>query len=851
MSGRQQLTLDKNLTREKNWNQRFILDKIPKFDAYNDVNYLSLGLLKSKIRYEERIRKEEGKSRYAGRIYSAHYTKPKSSTKTKKDNNIYQNYLKNNNKKERYSSMRISVEPNNTKNINKHKTINNFHYQGTLTSQNLAGSYTFNYMPDYKNKNINYNFINIISEEDPEIAEEYELVRDLWEKLGVTNNYVRHFDYMLNSKGNNRDSILELIIGEKKQMKKFRLELMKVISEVNKRENKINDLKQFIKTYEQINDLIKIKEEKKDEKKAKNIGEVNKELIENDIHDCLKSLRLRTINAVNIIKKFKTSYYHLFNNKINLEFIKNKYGFNDKYLSKIKNDLDFLKNSAINTLYNFSEKGGDPFLLQISDKCGNPSDVPKYKQLPISNEILAVVKNFKFSLEQEEVFTLINNKNTPNKHNYSNIPNKNNKNTEPYNKNNNIVFNQKINNYYQINDKNINNFIKSTVNENLISANFKGNVENEKIKLKAQNEYKNVFYNTEDNYDDFQGVIMNKEMPKEEKKYELPGMTSKQLRRHLDKYNKIKRELYPPFNKDLIKEEVQKNIIQKIEDRMNKVEKEFRTKMDEQYKKEEQKIREEEMRIKIEKEKIEKLRIEEEEERKKKEEKYLKFEQERNKRKNKDKKKKEENERFIKRENDIFLREMQMKFMKEVDERFRKENDREIEIKREEIDEAEEMDKERKEEIERIRNEEYEEIKRGDVLVDLRNEEDRVKVGSDINSATSEHKENSVANTHNKKSDKGGDSNEKENNEESVKESVDKSSKKESASRGTEKKKTEKSNENESGSDNDDKKDKEDKEDEDDESKKKDETEENKSKTGTSKKNNDELSEDIQFEKDN
>ena len=53
MYGRQQYDLDKNLyKREKNWNQRFVLDKIPKFDAYNDINYVSLGLFKSKIRYE-------------------------------------------------------------------------------------------------------------------------------------------------------------------------------------------------------------------------------------------------------------------------------------------------------------------------------------------------------------------------------------------------------------------------------------------------------------------------------------------------------------------------------------------------------------------------------------------------------------------------------------------------------------------------------------------------------------------------------------------------------------------------------------------------------------------------------
>ena len=811
MFGRQYET-DKNIyKREKNWNQRFVLEKIPKFDAYKDINYVSLGLLKSKIRYEERIKIEEAKSKYAGRIYSAHYMRPKSSSKIPKENYLYYNTLTLNNKKKRNPSMRIAINPNlDFKNkINRHKTLNDFHYQGVLTSQNFAGSHLFNYNPDYKNRNININIRNIICEEDPEIAEEYELVRELWEKLGVTENYIGNFDFILNGKSNNRDSILELIIGEKKQMKKFRLELMKVISEINKRENKINDLKEFIKTYKQINKLIQIKnnkdknieeennKENKEIIKPKNIGEINKELLESDIHDCLKSLRLRTINAVNIIKKFKTTYSHLFYHKINLEFIKSKYGYDDKYLNKLKNDLDFLKDSAINELYHFSEKGGDPFLLCISDKCGNPADVPRYRQLPISNEILQVVKSFRFSLEQEEVFTMIKNKNKQNQsreskisykfNNYNNYDNNNNfgyynetNNNYNYNNQNNNMneYNFNIHNNYntnlqlydknQTNLNNLSNNYKSPVNENLISANFKGNVENEKLKLKAQNEYKNVFFNTEDNYDKFQNQNIDKqELPKEEKKYELPGMTSKQLYRHLAKYTKIKRELFPPFNKDIIKEEVQKSIIQKIEDRINKVEKDFKSKMDEKFQKEEKKLKEEEKRIQNEKERIEKMRIEEEKERKKKEEKYFKFENERNKRRNKDKKKKEENERFTKRENDIFLREMQMKFMKEVDERFKKENERQIELKKEEINDAEEKEKRRKEEIERIRNDDYEKIKRGDVLVDLRSEGERIKTDNDVISPTNQNNEKSDSESNDKEENENSENNNETNKKES------------------------------------------------------------------------------------
>ena len=878
MYGRHQYELDKNLyKREKNWNQRFVLDKIPKFDAYNDVNYLSLGLLKSKIRYEERIKKEESKSKYAGRIYSAHYIKPKSTTKFPRENTFSNNTL-NVNKKQRNISTRIALDPTvnlakaNDNKTERYKTLNNFHYQGTLSTQKVAGSHIFNYIPDYKNRNLNFNIRNIICEEDPEIAEEYELVRDLWEKLGVRENYVNNFDFMLNGKSKNRDSVLEMIVEEKKQMKKFRLELMKVISEVTKRENKINDLKQFINTYEQICKIIIQKEKEKEKieneenkeknekneskvlKKSKNIGEVNKELIENDIHDCLKSLRLRTINAVNIITKFKTTYFHLFKNKINLDFIKRKYGFNDNYLNKINNDLDFLKDTIISKLYHFSERGGDPFLLCISDRCGDPADRGRYRQLPISNEILSVVKSFKFSLEQEEVFSMI--KNNQNKNNNSNITYKyqnnlfnsyNNKynNTNTINANN-IAFNKYNNNNLLLNEKKLYNssnnyFNKNNVNENLISTNFKGNVEDEKLKLKIQNEYRNVFFNTEENDDMLLNQNMNNQpIKKEEIKYELPGMTSKQLYKHLAKYTKIKRELFPPFNKDLIKEEVQKNIIQKIEDRMNKVEKDFKNKMDEKFKNEEKKIKEEEIRIKNEKEKIEKMRIEEEEERKKKEEKYFKFEEERAKRKKQDKKKKEENERFAKRENDIFIKEMQMKFMKEVDDRFKQENDRKFELKKEEINEAEVTDKKRKKAIERIRHDEFKKIKKGEVLVDLRNEDDRIKIDIDINS------KNTKSNGYN---DESEENSEKENNEEKESKSNNKYEKKSESDKNESSRKNNKSN-NDSKSSKDKKESSEESKSKNSKKKEskgsKDDEEEEEEDDSKSKKNDDEISEDIE-----
>lgn len=63
------------------------------------------------------------------------------------------------------------------------------------------------------------------------------------------------------------------------------------------------------------------------------------------------------INVVAAIKKFNMRYEHLLNaGKIDLEYLKQKYGFDKNYLMKLKTDLDFLKDTDIGDLYHFSQK---------------------------------------------------------------------------------------------------------------------------------------------------------------------------------------------------------------------------------------------------------------------------------------------------------------------------------------------------------------------------------------------------------------------------------------------------------------------------------------------------------------
>jgi hypothetical protein len=576
------------------------------------------------------------------------------------NNTPYQATLKATNKKEKDSSMRISLPKHFNNNKNKYNTLNSFHYQGTLKSQNFAGTNYFTYFPDYKNPNINHNLRKMICEQDKEIAENYESLKELWEKLGVTEKYINNFDFMINAKCHNRESILEMLYKEKKQMRRFRIELMKVISEINKRENNINELKQYIEAYKEIKILNEMKESKNIENiddviRLQNISNVNKDLIESDIHECLKSIRLRTINVVNKVKKFETLFTELIKAKINMKIIKTKYGFDFRYLQKIKHDLDFLKDSEINNLYHFSPNGGDPFLLNISEKLKDPNDLQQYMSLPISNELLSIVKTYMFKLDTGDDETMNNMYNAT----------------------------SKTNNVDRLlSNKNLSNM--AILNSNIKSI---SDINNLKMQLQGEdNKYMN-----------------NQMLVIEEEKDKIKGMTSRQLIRHIQRYGRIKRELYPPFNKDLIKEQIQNRIIARIENKISILENEFNIKINEKYKKKEKIIKDEEQTLMNEKNRIEQVGKQEEEERQKREQDYLNSEKERAKRKNNDKKISEENASFMKRDNNIYLTEMKMKCMDDINGKLKEGKEKDLVMKREQIENMEEKQRERKEELDKIR----------------------------------------------------------------------------------------------------------------------------------------------------
>ena len=397
----------------------------------------------------------------SNRVKSAHYTinsKPLNNSAKKNINNYNYNYNINNNYNYNTNFNTRSLRARSNRNKN------------SLSNQKIQSA-----KPGEKYNNLNYNNLNrgrynknnfllrkmienkyqqkpSLFEQDPEIMSEYENLKYLWSELGITDNFIRNFELMNNNRNNNRDDILQIILTEKKQMVKFKSELMRVIREIEKREDEIRALKRLEQKYSNLRIYHNFENESDVKEQLKNKDLISREELEKNIHTTLQSLRLKGINTVNQIKKFKMNYSYLMNiGKIDSNVLYEGFGYDKDYLIKLINDLDFLKDSTLKEMYYFSPKGEDPFLLSLTGKKdllsnyknrdkeseyehefenymnnienGNKrynnylngsnnesydhdefSDGKKYKVLPISKELLGVVKNLSYYLNQEMLF---------------------------------------------------------------------------------------------------------------------------------------------------------------------------------------------------------------------------------------------------------------------------------------------------------------------------------------------------------------------------------------------------------------------------------------------------------------
>ena len=516
-----------NEEKEKMWDNRFTTLKITEYDSYKDINYLSLGLIKAKIKYEKEDNKKIKRAYSIKESFLNHNNdiKPSSLNSPRNNNKIKFNIFSKNKKtidteiipnsckkqKNDYYTKNIILSPEKNENLTQKKQF--------LTPFYKVKNYSFKENRNNSNNLRNY-FINevlIKIQGDEELTKLYKNVKELWNNYGVTTIYKNNFILSLNDFFISKKVIHNFLNIEKNYMIKFKNEYSLVVNKIIQRDNEINNLKNLIKEYSN-----------------KNKNSQNNINIDSDIKNSLKLIRLYTINLVSQIKKFYLINSHLIlSGKIDLNKIKiNNYNLGYNYLTKIKKDLEFLKYSSIYNLYNFKDIGNDPFLLSLSDMSVynniNKNINSKYETLPITEEVYNQIIKLLFFMNQIKINHLIEKTNTKID---KNIPNNYSDNWLTINKDLDIG-----NNYKGSIDKIIKELKNDKKTYNKIFLNGSLNINNKKKrnlnleKIKKCNNFIKTDINNKDNEETNNNII----------KEEIPLTTAEQLQNKFKQYEEMK-----------------------------------------------------------------------------------------------------------------------------------------------------------------------------------------------------------------------------------------------------------------------------------------------------------------------
>ena len=523
-------------------------------------------------------------------------------------------------------------------------------------------------LPKINNQNNNL----IKSKDTKEDNEEFSLIQNIWDDLGVREEYQNQFlNYVKNLSEEEKKEFYEM---EKKNLKRFRDSLLKISKEISNREKNIEDLKKF-------DEIIETTFPDKEQ-------QLNDQLLL-DIQNCIKALRVNSVNIVNYMNKIREiSTYNSQKGKYNLDKLNSAYLYDPNYLSKMRNDMDFLKNSSLNNYFDMTNGEFDAFLTNCHPK--NEKKKSNKIYIPIGNDLMKAIKSAKYSILEDVLLNNIENK-----------------------KNSNI----NLINYNESGFESKSNVLKNKIKIRGISATTRS-INRSKFSFNKSNiDYNNLFlkskpsFNSKHNqtYQNYQNEDLGNSIKKKFKieRDNVPNLTRDEFLRRLDELGKKEEEKNIFEDDDEDEKSLSYYIRQKEEEKQKNNEIKIKNKEEEERKRkeeeEERKRKEEEEERKRKEEEEERKRKEEEEERKRKEEE----EERKRKEEEEERKRKEEEERKRKEEEEEQFEIIEDDYDKKKEEEERKRKEEEEERKRKE----EEEERKRKEEEERKRKEEEEEQK--------------------------------------------------------------------------------------------------------------------------------------------
>ena len=383
---------------ENKWNERFFIEKIPNYDSFRDKNFLSLNLIKEKLRKEEMQLKGFRKKIKKSKTNSSHITLESKPIKT-----LNMPLLVSNTENEKIDLFSLKFNNNIPLTINgNNNTIRTEYNQQNILNRMYTNLYDLKTnKTEQKTRILRMN--NSFQEEMNEL-------KDLWKSLGVTTEYQINF-WKLLSKYTNKEIIDRYISYEKKDLIQLKTEIEKLKKEIQKRENDLDKLRKIDIVYkenENMYNYYKNNESNEENEEKLNKYKDNKIIIENDIENLLKSLRLHTINTVCLFSKFRNQYnYYFTSGKIDINQMSNENKFDYTYLSKVKTDTNFLIDTSLVTLYNFSNFENDPFFLTLLKTTEGKDE---YKYLTATEDTLNTINQCMYIIDQEEMIYKINQK---------------------------------------------------------------------------------------------------------------------------------------------------------------------------------------------------------------------------------------------------------------------------------------------------------------------------------------------------------------------------------------------------------------------------------------------------------
>lgn len=380
---------------ENKWNERFFIEKIPNYDSLRDKNFLNLNIIKEKLRREELQLKGFRKKIKKSKTNSSHIT-----LESKPIKSLNMPLIITNTENEKIDLFSLKFNNNNPLTITGNNNIRTEYNQQNILKR------MYNNLYDLKTNKTEQK--TRIMRMNNSFQEEMNELKDLWKSLGITTEYQINFWKIL-SKYTDKEIIDRYISYEKKDLIQLKLEIEKLKKEILKRENDLEKLRKIDIIYrenENMYNYYKNSDSNEENEEQLNKYKDNKIIIENDIENLLKSLRLHTINTVLLFSKFRNQYnYYFTSGKIDINQISNENQFDYNYLAKVKTDTNFLLDTSLVTLYNFSNFENDPFFLSLLKKS---EDNNEYKYLTATEDTLNTINQCMYIIDQEEMIFKIN-----------------------------------------------------------------------------------------------------------------------------------------------------------------------------------------------------------------------------------------------------------------------------------------------------------------------------------------------------------------------------------------------------------------------------------------------------------